>query len=127
MSSSPNSMSQSNGRPVAKVPWGVALLICLIVFLFLRQSMHLSRRYPSYNSCINNLRQMDGAAQEWVLEYTQQAGATVHISDITPYIKLTADGKLPTCPQGGTYTTSWIVSNHPTCSLSTAKQPHILP
>jgi prepilin-type N-terminal cleavage/methylation domain-containing protein len=86
-----------------------------------------ARTSSQTNACINNLRQMDGAAQECALENKLQSSATVASTDITPYIKLDSTGNLPGCPGGGTYSASWTVSAHPTCSLSTATPSHALP
>jgi hypothetical protein len=47
--------------------------------------------------------------------------------DLTPYIKLNKDGKIPSCPQGGIYHIS-KVGETPTCSLSNNIIPaHVLP
>ena len=86
-----------------------------------------ARTTSQANACINNLRQMDGAAQEWALENKQQSGASVGTTDITPYIKLDSTGNLPACPGGGSYAASWTVSTHPSCSLSSATPAHALP
>ncbi len=86
-----------------------------------------ARTTSQANACINNLRQMDGAAQQWALENKQQSTATVGTTDITPYIKLDSTGNLPPCPGGGSYAASWTVSTHPSCSLSTATPAHALP
>ena len=41
------------------------------------------------NACINNLRQIDAAANEWALETRQTTGAAINFpTDLTPYIKL---------------------------------------
>jgi len=64
--------------------------------------------YPNYakarttsqkNSCIDNLRQLDGAMQQYALEYKQAATAPVTLSQVTPYIHNTL-----VCPAGGTTT-----------------------
>jgi prepilin-type N-terminal cleavage/methylation domain-containing protein len=86
-----------------------------------------ARTSSQTNACINNLRQMDGAAQEWALEMKQQSTATVGTSDVTPYIKLTSANTLPACPGGGTYAASWTVATHPSCSLSASTPAHALP
>ena len=86
-----------------------------------------ARTTSQANACINNLRQMDGAAQEWALENKQQSSASVATTDITPYIKLDSTGNLPACPGGGSYAASWTVSTHPSCSLSSATPAHALP
>jgi prepilin-type N-terminal cleavage/methylation domain-containing protein len=86
-----------------------------------------ARTTSQANACINNLRQMDGAGQEWALEYKQPSGGSVGTTDITPYIKLTSTGALPGCPGGGSYAPSWNLDQHPSCSLSTATPAHALP
>ncbi len=65
------------------------------------------------NSCINNLRQIDGAKQQWALENKQPADALVVAQQIEPYLSGT---KLPVCPSGGVYTLG-TVSAAPTCSI----------
>lgn len=66
------------------------------------------------NNCINNLRQIDGAKQQWALENKQPADAVVAAQQIAPYLK---DSAIPKCPGGGTYTLHDI-SAAPTCSIS---------
>jgi len=86
-----------------------------------------ARTTSQANACINNLRQLDGAIQQWALETKQSAGATVTLANLTPYIKLNATSKLPPCPAGGTYSVV-NVSTSPTCDISTTVTPaHVLP
>ena len=58
-----------------------------------------ARNTPSQNSCINNLRQIDGAKQQWALENHKTTNDLASWDQIVPYLKQT-----PHCPQGGTYT-----------------------
>lgn len=87
-----------------------------------------ARATSQQNACINNLRQLDGAANEFALEKGKSTGAAITMNtDLTPYIKLNSAGSLPPCPAGGVYTCN-IVGTSPTCSLSTqAGTPHRLP
>jgi prepilin-type N-terminal cleavage/methylation domain-containing protein len=85
-----------------------------------------ARTTSQQNACINNLRQMDGGVQQWALENKAAAGAAVTLSQIQPYIKLTSGNNLPACPASGTYAVT-TVSVNPTCSLSGATVPHVLP
>ena len=80
------------------------------------------------NACINNLRQIDSAANEWALEQKATTGQSITYPDnIIPYIKLNTAGSIPPCPAGGTYNDTTIGTN-PTCSLSSTVSPnHILP
>ena len=86
-----------------------------------------ARTTSQQNACINNLRQYDGAAQQWALENKKGPSASASPSLIAPYIKLDASGNIPACPAGGTYSTTWAVSTVPTCNLSTGNTPHKLP
>lgn len=80
------------------------------------------------NGCINNLRQIDAAVQEFALENHLTNGSPVHFpTDLTPYIKLNRDGKMPPCPAGGIYRIE-RVGEIPTCSLGMTVTPaHYLP
>jgi general secretion pathway protein G len=73
----------------------------------------------SRNACINNLRQIDGAKNEWALEKGKANGTPVTEDDIKPYLKGNA---IPTCPGGGKYTLG-KVGDLPTCSI----EGHVLP
>jgi outer membrane lipoprotein-sorting protein len=76
-----------------------------------------SREANQRNACINNLRQIDGAKNEFALEKRKAIGAAVTEADIKPYIKLDASGNLPKCPAGGKYAIG-KVGELPTCSIS---------
>jgi chromosome segregation ATPase len=63
--------------------------------------------------CVNNLRQIDGAKQQWALENRKPANAVPTPADIAPYLPNHA---LPTCPAGGAYTINSL-QQAPTCSI----------
>jgi hypothetical protein len=65
------------------------------------------------NACINNLRLIDGAKQQWALEHQKPASALVMATDLTPYMKSNA---LPVCPAGGVYTLN-PVGLAPICNI----------
>ena len=81
-----------------------------------------ARETSRLNACVNNLRQFDGAIQQWALETKASANAAVTSGNILPYIKQKTGGGLPSCPSSGTYTIS-RVDTVPTCSVAT----HVLP
>jgi prepilin-type N-terminal cleavage/methylation domain-containing protein len=87
-----------------------------------------ARTTSQANACINNLRQIDAAAQEFALEKGKKTtDAIAYPGDLTPYIKLNAANSIPPCPAGGDYACA-TVGNAPTCTLSTlTSQPHLLP
>ena len=71
----------------------------------------------SFNACINNLRQIDGAKQQWALETKAHSDATPSWNDIKPYFgRSTNNSLIPRCKHGGIYTIG-SVANAPTCSI----------
>jgi prepilin-type N-terminal cleavage/methylation domain-containing protein len=83
-----------------------------------------ARTTAQMNACINNLRQVDGAIQQWALEKKQGQTASVGFTDISPYLK-----NAVICPSGGTaFSDSYNitdVSTKPTCKL--VSSTHQLP
>lgn len=71
------------------------------------------------NACINSLRQIDGAKQQWALEKNKTGDAVPTVRDLLPYLK---DGIFPVCPAGGAYSLN-TVDAIPTCTI----QGHALP
>jgi len=86
-----------------------------------------ARTTSQANACINNLRQYDGAVQQYALEQKLASSSTYALTDLMPYIKLDSNSNLPSCPANGTYTPGATVTNQPTCNLSTAIPAHKLP
>ena len=90
-----------------------------------------ARATSQANACINNMRQIDAAVNEWALETGKTSGYTAPslTTDLTPYIKLNSANKIPPCPAGGSYTVSAVgVVPSVTCSLgSTVTPPHVMP
>ena len=68
----------------------------------------------TYNySCINNLRQIDAAKDQWAMENGRKPGDPSYRINVNEYIK----GGQPVCPSGGTYTYN-VVSTDPTCDYT---------
>jgi prepilin-type N-terminal cleavage/methylation domain-containing protein len=101
----------------------IGLLAAIAIPNFIR-----SRAASQQNACINNLRQLSSAVDQWAMETGQPAGAPAPSNeDLTPYILLNSNSSIPICPTGGTYTI-YNVSNVPqvSCSLSTLSEaPHV--
>jgi prepilin-type N-terminal cleavage/methylation domain-containing protein len=87
-----------------------------------------SRATSQANACINNLRQIDTAVQQFAIEHSKKVGDTVtYPSDLTPYIRLNAASSIPGCPAGGTYSLAPVGSDPSDfCSLgNSVSPPHI--
>ncbi len=70
-------------------------------------------------ACINNLRQIDGAKQQWALQNNRPAGTPVSPANISTFIR---NNIMPTCPAGGIYLIN-AVGVPPTCSVP----GHVIP
>lgn len=66
--------------------------------------------------CINNLRQINAAKQQWAEETPDSSIHTLLWSDIRPYLGWGTNGSLPAYPQGGTYTLGKL-GEPPKCSI----------
>jgi hypothetical protein len=65
------------------------------------------------NQCINNLRMIDAAKEQWAMATRKSDGDVVNVPEMVQYIKGAA---LPVCPAGGDYAVNPIGRN-PTCSV----------
>ena len=74
-----------------------------------------ARSKAQQNACIANLKQIDGAVQQWALEKKKTSTDTYTMADITDFLKGSA---VPNCPAGGTYSPGLTVANNPTCSIA---------
>jgi len=74
-----------------------------------------ARTTAQKNACIANLKQIDGAVQQWALEQKKSSTDTASTTDVLAFLK---GSTLPACPMGGDYTTG-AVSSAPVCSKST--------
>jgi prepilin-type N-terminal cleavage/methylation domain-containing protein len=82
-----------------------------------------ARKRAQTNACINNLRQIDGAKEQYALEKKLANGAGVVDSEINTYLK-----KSPVCPASGAYVFN-VVGTDPTCNITDADSTlnHVLP
>jgi len=101
----------------------IGLLAAIAIPNFVR-----ARTTSQKNACINNLRQIDGAIQQYALENRQAPTATVTIAEVTPYLKSSVS-----CPAGGTtINNSYAVTDcqtAPTCTTTGGGSAagHVLP
>src|ERR1700723_389357 len=83
-----------------------------------------ARTQSQMNSCINNLRQIDGAIQQYALEQNQSSAATVNYAAISIFLKRNV-----VCPSGGTaFADSYTITDcqtKPVCQK--VSSTHILP
>jgi len=119
--------SQSVGSTAVVMPAVAAggLLAAIAIPNFVR-----ARTTSQQNACINNLRIIDAAKQQWALENHKQSSDTPTPQDLQPYMGRGIAGELPVCPADPmhTFQTSYIINNvgtMPTCKVVPAT--HRLP
>ena len=78
-----------------------------------RRKAALTGQSNAINACLNNLRQIDAAKQQWALEKGKTVEAIPAPQDLAPYLP---GNTLPVCPSGGAYTLN-AVGQLPTCSI----------
>ncbi|MEO5803584.1 MAG: prepilin-type N-terminal cleavage/methylation domain-containing protein [Verrucomicrobiota bacterium] len=109
----------------------IGLLAAIAIPNFIR-----ARTKSQQNACINNLRQIDGAIQQWALEtkQTSTASPATDGSDIAPYLGRGGATANVFCPADSaatpTFLTSYVtlsVADVPTCNiLPGGATPHVL-
>ena len=80
-----------------------------------------ARQTSQTNACINNLRQLDGAKQQYALENGKQSTYDVQAADVTPYLGRGSAGSVANmiCPLDSTKTiaTSYTIGQVGTAPL----------
>ena len=89
----------------------IGLLAAIAIPNFVR-----ARKQSQKSICINNLRMIDAAKQQWGTENKRSDADVANVSDIEVYMK---NNKYPGCPVStGVYTIN-ALNTDPTCSLGT--------
>jgi prepilin-type N-terminal cleavage/methylation domain-containing protein len=127
-------MSQQNDSLFGKAGFSLVEILIVVAIIGLLAAIAIpnfvkARASSQANACINNLRQIDAAANQFAVEQHKQTGDDINYpNDLTPYLKLNKRGKIPSCPVGGYYYDDAKVGSIPTCSLGTTVTPvHVLP
>lgn len=88
----------------------IGLLAAIAIPNFVR-----ARTTAQTNACVNNLRQIDGAKDQWALEVGKTTGDACAMGDITPYLR-----EEPFCPVGPTAYTVNVIGTTPACASAAA-------
>ena len=123
--------SKMGGFTVTEICIVVVLVALIALVAAVAGPNFVNRRSRSSpNTCINNLRVLDGAKAEWAYEHHKQLTDIPTRNDIQPYIGRGPSGALPFCPDDPkqTFDTSYSINNmvtKPTCKI--LPTTHILP
>jgi len=125
-----NKVSRKSGFTLVEIMIVVAiigLLAAIAIPNFVR-----ARTTSQMDACINNLRLIDAAKQQWALEQSQNSTSQPTGTDLQPYLGHGSTGELPSCPADPTQT--WaasyagnlgVVNVKPQCSI--VSSTHVLP
>jgi prepilin-type N-terminal cleavage/methylation domain-containing protein len=93
----------------------VVMIIGLLAAIAL-PGFQKAREASQENACINNLRVIEGAKDQYAIENNMTTGGSVAFNDLT-----SGDGNFldetPECPGGGTYTIG-VIGTEVTCSVT---------
>jgi hypothetical protein len=116
----------------ADARWELLGLVVILVLLVVFAIPYLvgTRTTSAPNACINNLRLIDGAKQQWAREKGKGPEDTPAFSDIQPYLGRGKGGMPPTCPvdSNNNFTSSYSINSvatKPTCKMRPTI--HVLP
>jgi len=91
-----------SGKTKVYLALAVVAFVPLVMMYFPAYVRAHSTQSP--NACLNTLRQIDGAKQQWMLQYGKSRRDSPTWNDLLPYLGSgTSNGTIPVCPKGGTY------------------------
>jgi len=98
----------------------VVAIIGLLAAIAVPNFVH-ARTASQTNACLNNLRQIDGAAQTYALEHNSAPSDLYTLNEIKVYLH---SDLIPQCPAGGNYGPGLTFGAPPWCTVG---DPHVLP
>lgn len=107
-------MSRRSNRFGGTVPLFICAVGITAFVLISLPCLMPTRPVASRNACISNLRQLDGAKEQWTLEHSATNLGPVKVQEVLGYIK---GGTMPECSGGGRYYVN-LVGLPPYCSNS---------
>ena len=126
-------MDEGDKRSDPVVNWLLVVTMVCIVGLatILIPNFMRARTRSAWNSCINNLRQIDGATQQWVLENNLTTNDIPTWDAVKPYLGRGPEGSLENiyCPDDKTRTctnsyTLGKLSTLPSCKIKPGAPGH---
>lgn len=114
-----HTIPSSRRRPKTAVFTMAGIVILLLLAIALPNFIR-ARSCRCMNACVNNLRQIDGAKQQWALENKKAQSDIPTPDEVRVYIR---NERFPTCPEGGICSINPGGIN-PTCSQGGS---HVLP
>ncbi len=101
----------------------ISTCVAVLLVYVVHQAME-ARSAKAMNPCVNNLRNIAAAKEQWRLDHRKPTYESPNWSDILPYMGVGIAGQMPHCPDGGVYTIGGL-GETPKCSIG--GQGHVLP
>jgi hypothetical protein len=114
-------------QPARTGPAKVLLKVCLygtlaVTVVIAAARWMKSNSTPCLAACVNGLRQIDGAKEQYALEHRLIVGTPISADQIKEYFR---GGTIPTCPDDGVIRLG-ALGELPTCSFSRKSERHTL-
>jgi len=99
----------------AVIVWAAVFLGCVLLAEGQRSRWFglVASEHQRMMSCVANLKQIQGAKEQWAVENKKTVGDPVDVSALYSYLK---NSQMPQCPMKGVYTVN-VVGALPACSL----------
>jgi len=101
---------------MSKIIAFVVAVVVLVLAVALVPAFIRARNTSASNACVNHLRQIAGAKEQWAVENRKTTNDIPSWADIKPFL---SHAEVPQCPDGGTYIVG-RVGELPRCSLGPA-------
>ena len=98
----------------------LSLVVVPMLLLVVIPNLVKAKATALRSACLSNLMQIDGAKQQWSLEYKKELKDTPTQVDLDPYLR--GGYSALACPAGGTYTIK-TMGESPTCSIKDHQLP----
>ena len=117
-----NGQLAGQGLAIAGFVTGYVSLAAIVLLLPIAiPNFVKARQAAQMNGCINNLRQIDAAENQWALDNSKAKDAVPTAKELSPFLK--GGFEFLHCPAGGTYTIG-PVGEGSTCSIPEHKLPN---